>query len=31
MYKYQMFLDHKDDKGRTPLDLAAFRGHRYAK
>lgn len=28
VYKYQMFLDYKDDKGRTPLDLAAFRGHR---
>ena len=28
VYKYQMFLDHKEEKGHTPLDLAAFRGHR---
>lgn len=28
VYKYQSYLDSKDEKGRTPLDLAAFRGHK---
>ena len=28
LYRYQNHIDHKDPKGRTPLDLAAFQGHK---
>ncbi len=28
LYKYQLMIDHKEEKGRTPLDLAAYKGHR---
>ena len=27
LYKYQVYIDVKDEKGRTPLDLAAYQGH----
>ena len=28
LYKYRMYIDVKDEKGRTPLDLAAYQGHK---
>ena len=28
VYKYQSYIDSKDEQGRTPLDLAAFKGHK---
>jgi len=28
LYKYSAYVDVKDEKGRTPLDLAAFQGHK---
>ena len=28
LYRYQHHIDLKDTKGRTPLDLAAFKGHK---
>ncbi len=28
VYKYQTYIDSKDEKGRTPLDLAGFKGHK---
>ena len=28
LYKYHSYLDSKDGKGRTPLDLAAYKGYK---
>ena len=28
LYKYHSYIDSKDGKGRTPLDLAAYKGYK---
>ena len=28
LYKYHSYIDSKDGKGHTPLDLAAYKGYK---